>query len=302
MSTMRTIWKWAGEFLRALRIFSLSLALGATGFGALAAWKDGSMEDPGSPRTIFLILLVTLAGLASQGGANLINDYFEGSFKYDDPSRRKLRFLGRERSAFDVFVFIAGIAALGLAGLIGIYLIYLTDGIMLLIGFTGLLGSYAYTGEPFVYKRKGLGVILSFLLMGPLMLLGAYYPYGGGLSWYPIVLGLPLSLLIPALMLSNEMRDFKHDKRLNMGTMSARLGSRFSLRLYEGLVFGSLGLTLLYTILGIYPPLSLSALLLLPAAWKAHSRVARFEGRGIPLTGRLHSGLLLLLGLSLLIG
>ncbi len=69
---------------------------------------------------IFLIFIITIAGLASQAGANLVNDYFEGSFKYRDPSQKRMKFLGKDRSLFDVFVFLSGIAALGLAGLVGL--------------------------------------------------------------------------------------------------------------------------------------------------------------------------------------
>lgn len=290
---------WIREFLKAMRIFSLSLALGATTLGMLAWWRGGGMEKPLPPETILLIVLVTIAGLASQAGANLINDYFEGSFKYADPTVRKLRFLGRDRTVFDVFVFLAGIASLGLAGLIGLYLVYLTDWIMLVIGLVGLLGSYAYTGEPFVYKTKGLGVVLSFVLMGPLMNLGAAYPFGRSLSWAPIIIGLPLSLLVPALMISNEMRDFNRDERLSMGTLSTKIGSRLSLRLYEVLVFGSFALVGLYVILGIYPIQSLSVFLLLPVAFKARGCVARFERLSIPWTNRIHLGFFVILTIAL---
>ena len=295
------LWKWTREFLVALRIFSLTLALGATTLGILAAWRDGSMGYPMEIHNIMLIFLVTVAGLASQAGANLINDYFEGSFKYNDPSVKTLDFLGHKRSVFDVLVFLAGLAALGLAGLIGLYLVYLSGPLMLVIGLVGLIGSYAYTGEPFVYKTKGLGVFLSFLLMGPLMTLGAYFPFSGTLSWYPVVLGLPLSLLVPALMLSNEMRDFKRDERLSMGTMSTRIGSRLSLRLYEFLVFGSMLLVVFYVIMGIYPMAALLVLVLFPMALKAHGCVSRFERLSIPWTNRLHLGNFVILTLSLLL-
>ncbi len=278
-----------------MRLFSLTLALGATTLGILAAWRAGILESPISFNTILLIGLVTIAGLASQLGANLINDYFEGSFKYTDPSVKRLRFLGKDRTVFDVFVFLSGIAALGLAGLIGLYLVYITDWIMLVIGLIGLIGSYAYTGEPFVYKTRGLGAILSFLLMGPLMTLGAYYPFAKSLSWYPVVIGLPLAILVPALMISNEMRDFKRDDRLSMNTLSTIIGHRRSLKLYEFLVFGSFVLVCLYVALGLYPLQSLAIVALLPVALKARSCVARFERLSIPWTNRLHLGFFIIL-------
>lgn len=290
---------WIIQFLKAMRIFSLTLALGATTLGILAAWRAGFMESPMSSYTILLIVLVTIAGIAAQLGANLINDYFEGSFKYIDPSEKRLRFLGKDRTVFDIFVFLAGIAALGLAGLIGLYLVYLTDWIMLAIGLVGLIGSYTYTGEPFVYKTKGLGALLSFLLMGPLMTLGAFYPFAQTLNWYPTLLSLPLSMLVPALMISNEMRDFKRDDRLSMNTLSTIIGHRWSLRLYEFLAFGCFVLVALYVVLGFYPPQTLAVVVLLPIAFKARGCVARFERLSIPWTNRLHLGFFVILTITL---
>ncbi len=282
-----------------MRVLSLTLALAATTIGILAAHRDGSMGDPASSQNILLIILITVAGLASQLGANLINDYFEGSFKYVDPSTRTLSFLGRDRTIFDVLVFLAGIAVLGAAGLIGLYLVWITDWKMLVIGLIGLIGSYAYTGEPFVYKTKGLGVILSFVLMGPLMLLGAYYPFSASLSWYPIILGMPISMLVPAMMIANEMRDYSNDERLSLGTLTTLIGNKAGLRLYDILVFGSLALTILYVLIGVYPLQALATLLVLPVVIKSRHCVARHEHLGIPWTNRAH--LLLFLSQSVIL-
>ncbi|MCK8058972.1 MULTISPECIES: prenyltransferase [unclassified Fusibacter] len=285
---MTTLIRYIKEYIIALRVFSLTLALAATTFGMISAYRAGSFNTSTPLFNVFLVIIITIAGVASQAGANLINDYFEGSFKYRDYSKTKVMFLGKERSYFDLLVFLSGLAALGLAGLIGLYLIYITDWWMLAIGLVGLIGSYAYTGEPFVYKTKGLGVPLSFVLMGPLMLIGASYPFMKTISLYPVVIGLPVSLFVPALMISNEMRDFKRDKRLAMGTLSVLLGPKKSLMLYDVLVFGAFVLTLLYILLGIYPVQTLLVFISFPTALKARGCVKRFERLSIPYTNRLH--------------
>jgi 1,4-dihydroxy-2-naphthoate octaprenyltransferase len=285
---MKQFKKYFKEYYVALRVMSLSLALAATTFGIIAAFRQGYITEDQSFYNSILILIITIAGIASQAGANLVNDYFEGSFKYVNHSKKTVEFFGKVRSYFDVFVFLSGIAALGLAGLIGLYLVYLTDYYMLIIGLLGLIGSYAYTGEPFVYKRKGLGVPLSFILMGPLMLLGAYYPFAKQLDWYPILLGLPVSMFVPAMMLSNEMRDYKRDKRLVMGTLSVKLGSRLSLLLYDFLLFGAFILTGVYIIIGLYPVQAAISFVLLPKAFVAHKSVKNFHRLSIQNTNKIH--------------
>ena len=122
---------------------------------------------------------------------------------------------------------------IGATGLIGLVLLTITSKELLIVGLLGMIGSYAYTGEPIVYKKRGLGTPLSFLLMGPLMVYGAYVVFSESFSWSPIVLSLPVSLLIPALMLSNELRDFDRDKRLGIKTLTVRLGYLFGRNLYQ---------------------------------------------------------------------
>jgi len=131
---MKQFKKYIKEYYIALRVMSLSLALAATTFGIIAAYRQGYITDDRSFYNGILILMITIAGIAAQAGANLVNDYFEGSFKYVNYSKNTVKFLGKERSYFDVFVFLSGIAALGLAGLIGLYLVYITDYYMLIIG------------------------------------------------------------------------------------------------------------------------------------------------------------------------
>jgi 1,4-dihydroxy-2-naphthoate octaprenyltransferase len=272
----------------ALRVFSLTLAFASTTYGIIAAYINGYFKGNSSYYMAFLVIIITIAGLASQAGANLINDFFEGSFKYPPQGTKTMIFLKMERSYFDVFVFLSGIAALLLACLIGLYLIYITNIWMLFIGLIGVIGSYAYTGEPFVYKRRGLGAPLSFILMGPLMSLGSYYAIAGSFSLTPILISLPTSLLIPALMISNEMRDFLRDKKFAMGTMTVRIGSKLSTIIFISLMLGVYILTIIYVILGLFPVYSLASFITLPYAIRAINNVKNAKNLGIKNTTKVH--------------
>lgn len=291
--------KFVKDSWKAFRPFSLTLAIGSTTLGMVAAYRQGFIHIS-TTKDILLILMITIAGLLAQSGANLVNDYFEGSFRYYRPSSRKINFLGVKRSYFDIYVFLLAMFCFATASLIGLALIFITDYRMLIIGGLGILGAYAYTGEPFVLKTKGLGTIVSFILMGPLMVLGASFPFTKELSMYPILLSLPASLLIPALMLSNEMRDFQRDSRLSLGTLSVRIGSKYSTYLYRFLVFGAFILTAIYVLLGFYPLTSLLVFVTLPIALSANKSVTNFENLGIPKTNNLHWTFTCILILSLL--
>lgn len=283
----------------ASRPFSLTLAVASTTIGILVAYRQGLIQA--NFIDISKILMITVAGILAQLGANFINDYFEGSFRYHRPAGRKIVFLGVERTYFDILVFLCGMASfVGAAGL-GLLLVLMSSWKLLIIGFIGIIGSYAYTGEPFVYKRRGLGVPLSFLLMGPLMVYGAYFPFSMSFSWEPILIAIPPSFFIPALMLSNEMRDFTRDSGLSLGTLSVRIGSEKSRKLYASLVFGAYILTVLYVVLGLYSWAALVVLFTLPIALKAYKAVSTFKGLGIPYTNNVHWTFNLIIILSLLV-
>ena len=266
----------------ALRPFSLTLALASTTTGIIAAYREGYDLSP------VLVFLVTFAGVLAQSGANLINDYFEGSFRYHRKSPQNISFLGAKRSRFDIFVFLWGLSCFALSGLIGLYLVWVSSKQLLLVGLIGILGAYAYTGEPFVYKRKGLGVPLSFLIMGPLMTYGAFVVFSNTFHLSVIWYSLPIGFLIPALMLSNEMRDFTRDKNLSLGTLSVRIGSSWSRRLYLLLLLSAfISPFALYRFLNA-PRHILLVWLTLPLAVNAFISVATFKSLGIPRTNRLH--------------
>lgn len=272
----------------ALRPLSLTLALASTTTGIVAAINNGAMLTYSSQEIMLLSLLITIAGLLAQSGANLINDYFEGSFRYHRDDVQDILFLGALRSRFDILVFILGMFCFALAAIIGIYLVLLTNLTLLWIGFIGVLGAYAYTGEPFVYKRKGLGVPLSFIIMGPLMVIGAYIVFSHTIDGNILLISLPISFLIPALMFSNELRDFQRDKGLSLGTLSVRIGSTRSKLLYLSLLAASYFTTFGLILISVLPWHTIIVVLTLPLAYDAYRSVATFQGLGIPKTNRLH--------------
>lgn len=289
------------DVLLATRPLSLTLAIYSTTIGIVIAYHNGYVLESGRvAMDIFHIILVTLAGILVQTGANLINDYFECEYKYRPQSMKKYQFLGKQRTLFDIFIFLFGLACFGATGLIGLVLLYFTSKEVLIVGILGMIGSYSYTGEPIVYKKRGLGTPLSFVLMGPLMVYGAYVVFSESFSWSPILLSLPVSLLIPVLMLSNEIRDFERDKRLGIRTLTVRLGYRFGKSLYVGLLIASYLFVGIFVVISLLPLASLFVLVTIPLAVKSYRLVAVNERSQVPETNKLHLSFGLILILSLL--
>ncbi|KRQ86403.1 1,4-dihydroxy-2-naphthoate octaprenyltransferase [Caloramator mitchellensis] len=278
------------DVYRALRFFSLTIAFISTAAGILLAFRFGYLFKNGfNAFELVIVSLTLIAGLSVQAGVNLVNDYFEGKTDKNINNEKKYRFLGVERTFTEIIIFLAGMACFGLAGLIGLFLVFYFRNInLLIIGVMGLIGGYAYTGYPINYKDKGLGAVLSFILMGPLMVVGSYVVFSNQGITDVVLLSLPFSFLIPALLLSNEIRDYESDVVNNIKTFSVRFGLETGKFCYKALVVLSYIFIPLLILLNKLPIFSLLTFITIPFAIKTHKLQYTNKRAFVPNTAYLH--------------
>jgi len=253
-------------FVAALRPFSLVVAFVSCGLGILLALPH-SGNAPG------LAIAVMLGGLLLQCGVNLINDREDLDLLRGDgftPLRRQI-----ERN------FRFGLLSFAVAAVIGLGITRFSGYGVLIVGLIGVLGAVTYTLEPFNYKRRGLGVVLVFVLMGVLMMQGAYIAITGEFSFPVLLHSLPVSALVSLLLLGNELRDLEKDAARGVRTLSVKLGYRSAVRLYWMLVVVCYLVTGLLIGLGELPP---SPWLLLPLPLMPLLRRYLAAGDRTPLT------------------
>ena len=204
---------------KALRPPSLVIALVSCGLGAALAWRDGLGDT-------LATVLVLAAGVVLQAGVNLVNDFFEFKTSRVDDKIAHLGMFGPAAAARRV-VHLPFRARRLRRGRPGRPLPRLAFGVAVRrTGGGGLVGGYAYTGEPLNYKRRGLGVPLVFFLMGVLLVAGSYYAVARTLSMRIVLISLPVSALVSLILLANELRDFEPDGRHGIRTLTVRIGYR----------------------------------------------------------------------------
>jgi len=267
--------------------------------GALAA-LDGRLDWP-------LLLAALVAAVLLHVGTNVTNEVYDvrkGIDTITSPRASHALLKGRlsEREAFGL----AGVA-FAAAVAVGLWLIAVRGWPVALLGLLGLGGGLGYTAPPLEYKFHALGPPLVFLLMGPLMVAGAYYVSSGALSWTALVVGLPVGLLVTAILHGNEWRDVSEDARAGISTLSVLAGRRFAHELYLALVIGAYVVLALAVAVDVLPPQSLLAMLSLPLlvrAVRASELGATGQQRAIAMidleTAQLHAafGSLLVVGLA----
>ena len=249
-----------------------------------------------------------LGAVFLHAGTNIVNEVYDvrkGVDTITSPRASHAIVKGRitERGAL-------GLAAIAfaLAVMVGLYLVWLRGPAIVALGLIGLLGGWGYTAPPLEYKNRALGVPLVFLLMGPLMVEGAYFAVSGTWSLTALVLSIPVGLLVAAILHGNDWRDIREDSRAGIATISTRLGQRWAHYGYVGMVLGAYMVLALSVIARVLPAWTMLAILSLPflaQVIRSAELGATGQARAIAMidlqTARLHLafGSLLVLGLVL---
>lgn len=209
-----------------------------------------------------LFPLILLASVLLQAGTNLVSEYFDFKKGVD----REETF-GSSRVLVDQLllpkqVLFAGLVCFAVSVGIGMVFIVLLGWKILLLGAIGLLGGFFYTAVPVGYKYLGLGDLLVFCLMGPLMVIGSFYVLTYSYHHHVLVISLPVGFLVAGILSGNNLRDMAHDTQANINTTATVLGPRLARLEYSALTAGAFLSTLVMIGFGVLP---LWSLMILPA-------------------------------------
>src|SRR2546425_224609 len=282
-----------------VRPFSFTASLLPVSVGGAIALSQGRMQWA-------LFLAALLGALGLHIGTNVINEIYDVRHGIDaiTSPRMSMAILKGRISERDAFV--VAWSGFILAFLMGIFLLIHRGWPIVVLGLIGFIGGAFSTAPPVQYKYRALGLPLVFLLMGPLMVVGAYFAVTGTFDANLLVVSLPVGLLVTAILHGNEWRDVAEDTRHGFTTFSAQVGREAAHWVYVMLILGAYVAVGLAVMVGALPKLALLTLFSLPLmAWILRDAERGAEGhlRAIAMidlmTARLHSafGVLLLVGL-----
>ena len=139
------------------------------------------------------------------------------------------------------------------------------------VGMLCILTSILYSGGPKPISRTPFGELASGLAMGFAIVGITLYAWTHTLHWTYLIPAVPSTILIGAIMMTNNLRDFTNDANHGRRTLVILLGRERGLQLLQGLFLISSLWILIWTICGVIPWPSLVALLsLLPAMKVIH--------------------------------
>ncbi len=222
---------WIRVCLTAGRVWSLPASTMSVAFGTVLAVVIG-----GAAFDLPLFLLSFLGMALLQVGANMLNDVYDYRNGLDTQvnpaSGAVVRAWITPRQA------LAGSAVcIGIGSMIGIYIVSRVGIPILCLGAVGVLCAILYTWGPWPLKYHALGDLAVFLNFGVLGALGAWTVQTGHLSWVPAVWAVPMSLLVIAILHSNNWRDICSDTDGKIRTIAGCLGDRGSQAYQRVLLF-----------------------------------------------------------------
>ena len=229
--------------------------------GLVAVIQDGA-------RLNGLHLILAAVGSAGfHASSNLLNDYFDfrkGVDREDTQGASRGMLVSGRMTPGEILVEALVLSAVAAA--IAVYFFIVVGPAVLPVVALGLLLGVGYTGAPVAFKYRALGDVTVFLAFGVGITVGSYVVQAGQLSWTPVYYGVPVGLLIWAILHANNLRDLDTDREAAITTLALLLGRRGSQAVYIALLaLAYLSLVALVAAKLIVPT-ALVALLSLPLA------------------------------------
>ena len=223
-----------------------------------------------NPLSLFMFILVIIAGCLLQSAANILNTY--GDFKtgvdtVDNETRSPELVTGVLKPKEVLY---AGLACIGVAALLGLVFIWYSGWWVLLYGLIGIVGAGTYT-VGLSYKYHAMGQLSVFVMMGILMPLGTYSVLTGeAFSLEVLLLSIPNTFMITGVLAGNELRDYYEDKKAGAGTLIGHMSYESGMKLYLFEALVSFPILIVLVIAGVAP---LGCLLALVSLYDAYTLV-----------------------------
>jgi len=176
-----------------------------------------------------LISIIALfCSVLIQIGTNFTNDLYD-YLKGADTKKRKGPVRVLASGLISVKEMKIGIAAVfGLAFLLGLYLVYSSNTVILIIGVVSIITGILYTAGPFPLAYNGLGDLFVFIFFGIVGTMGTYYLHVKEFSLLSFLVSLPVGALTTNILVVNNYRDIEEDKAANKKTLAVLFGKVFT--------------------------------------------------------------------------
>ncbi len=227
-----------------------------------------ALSTPGVKVHLADVILILIAGIASHVSVNAFNEYFDFRSGLDDLTERT-PFSGGSgllptHPDLDKNVLMMALVSLAACIAIGLYFTLSHGMVPLVIGAVGVLIIITYTH--LITHSPFASLLAPGIAFGPLMILGTVYILSGTIPTAAIVASLIPFFLVNNLLLLNQYPDVDADKQVGRRNYPILIGRSKSSLIYTVFTLLAFALIPLGIVMGLFPPLSLLAIITLVPA------------------------------------
>ena len=223
--------------------------------GAIAVMIGSSLGFAVAGELNFALAFLALVSIVLlNGGANMVNDYFDHLSGNDWVNENPTPFSGGSRHIQKGIVspkqmIIAGMGALAAGSLVGFIIVFMTGSIFVLsLGIAGVFGAFFWTAGPVKLCYRFVGEPFIFILFGPLPVWGAYYLQTGRVDMNPLIPGIIIGIIIAMVLEVNTFPDRRADAAVNKRTFVVRFGPKAGVIFYRA----SISATYVFAVAGLF--------------------------------------------------
>ncbi|GGE78112.1 1,4-dihydroxy-2-naphthoate polyprenyltransferase [Priestia taiwanensis] len=227
-----------------------------------------------------LFLTMLLACLLIQAATNMFNEYFD--YKRGLDNEKSIGIGGaivREGVQPKTVLYLA-YAFFGIALLLGVYICANSSWWLAAVGLICMAAGYFYTGGPVPIAYTPFGEIVAGFFMGLVIISISYFIQTGTVTNDIMLMSLPTSLLIGAILLANNIRDLDNDKVNGRKTLAILVGKNNAIGVLASMFIISYGWTIVLIVTGLT---EIWTLLVFISAPKAIQAVKGFIGKSEPI-------------------
>ncbi len=194
--------------------------------------------------------IALICAMLIQVGTNFVNDLYDFLSGADTENRKGptralasgLLHVKEMKTAIFIVFFVTF--------LLGLYLVYISTWVTLLIGLLSIFAGIAYTAGPYPLAYNGLGDVFVFLFFGIIGTVGTYYVQVVDISALVFWASIPVGALITNILVVNNYRDIDEDREVGKNTLAVKMGRKFTR--YQYLVFMILSYSILFVVYFTY--------------------------------------------------
>lgn len=241
----------------AIRPFSLPASIVPVLVGTAAAADSDFL--PG-------LFALTMAGsLLIHAGTNLATDFFD--FTHGVQPGATLGGSIRSGLISAPAIHRAAVACFVAGSVCGLVIVTQVGWPILAVGLVSVFAGYFYTAGPISYGRRGLGEVTVMIIMGPLMVMAAYFVQTQQVELHPLYASLPVGLLVANILHANNLRDITNDRSRGKVTIATLVNRPIADYLLYCLILGAFLAALAAIAAGVMPVECLLVGLAAPAAF-----------------------------------